>query len=153
MRATPGALLGISLSLATLSACHDGDTVTAPPPPLDVSGTWRGGVTSAQLQTPCAAPEPANVTVTFTDRNGHVTGTFAGACLEGATFDGRVQNQRLIGDTTLHGHYCAIPAGTDGQGSSSHLALAVRVHYATEFFGCGNGTLGATGTLHLDLAR
>ena len=143
------------LSLAALAAapaCHDTMT-TEPPPPLDVSGTWHGGVTSEQLLTPCATPEPANVSVTLTDGGGHVTGTFTGACLDGATFDGRVQNQQLIGETTLHGHYCPGPADTAGRGSATHLELAVHVRYATEFFGCGNGVLGGTGTLRLDLSR
>jgi len=145
-------VIGILVSSAALAGCGDHDVVTQPSPPLDVAGTWHGGVTSSQVSTPCATPEPASVTATFIDTDGHVTGTFTGACLDGATFEGRVQNQRLLGDTTLHGHYCAIPAATDGRGSTNQLALDVRVHQRTEFFPCSEG-IPATGLLRLDLSR
>jgi hypothetical protein len=92
------------------------------------------------------------VTADLHRTDAHVTGTFTGACLDGATFEGRVENQRLLGNTTLHGHYCAIPAATDGRGSTNQLALDVRVHDRTVFFPCSEG-ITATGLLRLDLSR
>jgi hypothetical protein len=146
------AIVGLLVSCAALCGCGDGDTVTGPPPPMDVSGAWHGGLTSSQLAPPCATPEPTPVTVTFTQTGTQVTGTFHGACLDGATFEGRATDQRLIGGTTVAGRFCPESATTSGRGSTSRLQLEIDVHVATQFTGC-TGPLRALGTLRLDLSH
>ena len=152
-------IIGILATAAALCGCGDRDSVTQPPPPLEVSGTWHGGVTSEHLERACATAEPADVTATFTQAAQHVTGTFTGACLAGATFEGRVEQQRLLGATrfgeTFARRFCALSSSTAGPGSSSHLALDVEIQFAPpEIFGCNPPhDTGGPARLRLQLDR
>jgi len=152
-------VIGILISTAGLCGCGDHDTITEPPPPLDVSGTWHGGVTSDHLERPCASPEPGAVTVTFAQTDQQVTGTLTGACLDGATFEGRVDNQQLRGATrfgeTFARGFCAISSPTGGPGSRSRLSLDVDIQFLPpqpEIFGC-SPPADTSGSLRLELER
>lgn len=146
-------LLLALLSVLAASGCND-DMPTQPPAPLDVSGAWQGTlIPDSNIRYVCAGA-PVAVTAAFTQSGLEVAGTFAGGCLDGATFQGRVQDRRLLGRTQLTGGLnCPDAGATGGPASDAQLSLRITVIQNPISGTCAGPFGSARGTLTVELTR